>query len=298
VAAIGVAKLAESVADIGEEFDKLTRKQQAVLNISPAQQAPLIKQAIGLGGTTPFNDIQVLQAQTALITRGVPFSAAVPITDVAATYAQAQGIDLPTAAKLMESAYFASSASGATKKSPEEIKKDISRLVDVMVKTSQVSGLEADELAQFVKFGLPTAHAAGVGLPFFMSVGATMKRGGIPGEEAGVASRFFISSLLKPTSQALTALDALGIHYKDYATAGKAMRAEDLSAAIQRIMGKKLSPSGLGQVQALLSNPAIAGDQAKLTSGLMKILGPGLKPKDSREVAKVIENFWKHRCKM
>jgi hypothetical protein len=53
----GIAKLTEfahSIVNIGEEYDKLVRKQRAVLNISESQQEPLIKQAIRLGATTPF----------------------------------------------------------------------------------------------------------------------------------------------------------------------------------------------------------------------------------------------------
>jgi hypothetical protein len=87
-----------------------------------------------------------------------------------------------------------------------------------------------------------------------------MKRGGQSGPEAGVAMRQFVSALARPTQPALTALDAAGIHYKDYVSGGKYMSAVDLSAAFERRLGKKLRQEDLGEVQALLSEPDIADD--------------------------------------
>jgi hypothetical protein len=70
------------------------------------------------------------------------------------------------------------------------------------------------------------------------------------------------------------------------------MSAADLSEAFQRTLGKKLSPLGLHDVQAMLDRPELAGDQAKFTAAAMERLGKNLKPQDARQIAKVLGQFW------
>jgi hypothetical protein len=53
------------------EFDKERRFGRAVMGISDEQQAPLVAQAVHMGATTKYNDIQVLEAQRELAARGL-----------------------------------------------------------------------------------------------------------------------------------------------------------------------------------------------------------------------------------
>jgi TP901 family phage tail tape measure protein len=294
LATIGVeklAKLAESVIDVGAEFDKLSRRQQAVLNISPEQQKPLIAQAYALGGTTPFKLPQVSEAQTELGKLATPLEAIKPITEAAAAYGQAQGIDIAEAARLLHASMFAEGAF-KTKRSPEEIKKEALHTADVLTRASQISGMGAPEMEAFLKGH--AAEAAGVSLPFLLAQGATLHQAGIP--EPGQAALRFAAMLSKPTPDALAAMDAAGVHFKDYAKVG-AMRAGDLSSEFERINGRKLSASGLRNVQNVLSNKAIAGDEEKLSKALTGILQEapkkaGGKSPDAAAIAKVIKKFW------
>jgi len=91
-------------------------------------------------------------------------------------------------------------------------------------------------------------------------------------------------------------MDALGVHFKDYAHVGP-MQAGNLSSEFERISGRKLSATGLKNVQAVLSNKEIAGDESKLTAALTEILQeapkkPGGKSPDAAAIAKVIKKFW------
>jgi hypothetical protein len=277
-----LAKLAESVIDVGAEFDKLARRQQAVLNISEQEQKPLLKQATILGGTTPFKKLQVIEAQTELAKRGIPVQAIAPITAAAAQYAQAQGVGLPEATKLLATALFAEGKRDASAK-------EIARVADRLVKASQISGMTAEEMEAAQRGG--TAEAAGVSQPFLMAQVGAMHLANIP--DPGAAAVRFASMLSKPTPEALNTLEAMGIHFKDFAKAGTQMRAGDLSSEFERQMGgRKLSATGLAQVQAVLSNPAIAGGQEKLTKALNNILGAGLAKGDAKKVSKIIEKFW------
>jgi len=98
--------LAKSIINLGEEYDKLVRRQRAVLGINEGQQAPLIAQAKRIGATSPYNDIQVLQAQTALVQRGIPLENVEKITESSSVLAQALGIDLPDAAQKARKCFF------------------------------------------------------------------------------------------------------------------------------------------------------------------------------------------------
>jgi TP901 family phage tail tape measure protein len=290
LAVVGVeklAKLAESVIDVGVEFDKLTRRQQAVLNISGQQQKPLLEQATILGGTTPFKKLEVIEAQTELAKRGIPLDAIGQVTDAAAKYAQAQGVGLPEAAKLLEAAAFAEGKRGA---SPAEL----AHIADRLVKASQISGMGAGEMEEFIRGG--AAEAAGVGMPFLMAQGAAMHLAHIP--DPGAAAVRFASQLSKPTPAALDAFGAMGIRYQDFVKAGTGMQAGNLSSEFEsELGGRKLSGIGLAKVQAVLSNKAIAGDEQKLSKALLEILQAapkksGGKSPDAAAISKVIKKFW------
>jgi hypothetical protein len=162
-----------------------------------------------------------------------------------------------------------------------------------LMKTAKLGGFSSlADVAEAVKFPTGISSVASVSLATEGALLALLHRGGQSGPESGVAMRQFVAALAKPTQPALTALDAAGIHWKNYVTAGKHMSAADLNEAFERRLGKKLSPLGLKDVQAMLNNPELAGDQAKFTHAAMKRLGENLKPQDARQIAKVLEQFW------
>ena len=260
-----MAKLAESVVDIGVEFDLLARRQRAVLNISAEQQAPLIAQAVAIGATTPFKQPEVTAAQTAIAEQGIRDPTTIKaITSAAANYAQAQGIGLPEASKQLGQELFASGKMGA---GAEAVTKELEHTADMLAKASQVSGITASGMEEVLKGHI--AEAAGISLPFVLSQAAVLRKANVP--EPGMAVNRFATMLSKPTPDALAAMGALGIRFGDYAKSGP-MRAADLSAEFAPALGRHLSASGLKNVQAVLDNKAIAGDEQKLTAALTKIL--------------------------
>jgi hypothetical protein len=208
-----------------------------------------------------------------------------PLTDAAAKFGQANAVGLPEAAKLLASHIFAEGKRGAGPK-------ETSQISDFWTKASQITGMGAEELDAFVKGH--AAEAAGVSMPFLLAQGATLRQAGIA--EPGQAALRFAAMLSKPTPDALAALDASGVHFKDYAKVGP-MQAGNLSSEFERLGGRKFSATGLKNVQAVLSDKTIAGDEQKLTAALTKILEeapkkPGGKSPDAAAIAKVIKKFW------
>jgi hypothetical protein len=263
---------------------------KALTDQTEAQSLRMLHHAIEMGGTTRFGSKEVEQSYKELAGRIQSSEVIEGITDVAAQLAMALGSDLPEAVKVLENTLF---ATGVNVENATEGLKLAREYSAQLMKTAKLGGFSSlADVAEAVKFPTGIASVANVSLATEGALLALLHRGGQSGPESGVAMRQFVAALAKPTQPALTALDAAGIHYKNYVTAGKHMSAADLSEAFQRKLGKKLSPQGLQDIQAMLSNPEIAGDQAKFISTAMKRLGENLKPQDARQIAKVLGDFW------
>jgi hypothetical protein len=293
-----VSELARRTAETYKEYDDLVRYQRAILGIDKKTQQPLIDQAIHMGATTKFNDLQVLDAQLSLAQRGIKTDLIQPITKFAADFGQAMGIDLPTSAKVLESALF---STGQNMETAADALKNGQRVTDLMVKTAKIGGLSAEGIQMLFKFGGAAAHAAGLSIETMGAMGAMMSRGGITGDEAGVAIRSISGSLVSPTKKALMALSALGIDFNKYTTMPGGMSADNLGLATQREMGKGLSDSQKARIAEILENPDIAGNRDDFTREITPIIGESfdknkkgaLKAQDAHTIAKVVGDFWK-----
>jgi TP901 family phage tail tape measure protein len=281
-----------------KEFDDLVRYQRPIAGITPAQQKPMIDQAIHLGGSTMFNDIQVLEAQLSLIQRGVKAEFVIPITEAAAHFGQAMNVDLPQAAKTLESAIF---STGQHMEDAAEAVKNANRTTDVMVKTAKIGGLNNEDLQMLFKFGGASGHVAGLSLETIGALGAMMSRGGISGDQAGVAIRSISGSLVAPTAQAMTAMEALGLRYGDYTKMPGGMSADNLNNTLMRRLGGGLNASQKARMQELLGDPEKVADRAtfvqEATSIVGETFGKGkdgkLRAADSKAIAKTVGDFYK-----
>ena len=252
-------------------YDDLVRTQRVVMSIDKEQQAPLIKQAIEMGGPTKYNDLQVLEAQLGLAKRGVKAEMVPALTQRAADFGQAMNVDLPTAAKTLESALFSTAQS---MESAADALKSSQHVVDLMVKTAKISGMESEDLGAFYKFGGAPGHSAGLSLE---TMGAMMSRAGIRGDEAGVAVRSISGSLVSPTTKGMIALNAMGIDFSKYADMSKRMTPENLEIATKRELGVEFDAHAARAYQ---------GDYGEL--GDRRQSG-GLRQCDRRRVSRSIE---------
>jgi hypothetical protein len=250
----------------------------------------MLEHAKGLGKISRFGPKEVEQSYKELAGRISDSKVIEGITDIAAQLAMALGSDLPTAVKTLENVLF---ATGAKIDDANEGLATARKYSAQLMKMAKLGGFTSlEEVAEAVKFPTAIASVAGVSLPTEAAVMALMKRGGQSGPEAGVAMRAVVSALVRPTQLALTALDAAGIQFSKYVTAGKHMTAADLSSAFERRLGKKFPAGGLADVQTVLNTPELVADQAKFTSAVVGLLGKDLKPQNQRQIAKVVESFW------
>ncbi len=263
--------------------DDSRRAVKALTEQTEAQSVQMLHHAIDVGATTRFGAKEVEQSYKELAGRIHSSGVIEGITDIAAQLAMALGGDLPEAVKILENTLF---ATGVNVENATEGLKVARQYSAQLMKTAKLGGFSSlADVAEAVKFPTGISSVANVSLAMEGAFLAALKRGGQDPASSGNALKMFISSLAKPTQPSLTALDAAGIHWKNYVTAGKHMQAQDLGAAFERRLGRKIDTAGL---QSILDNPEITGDQAAFTTEAMKKLGKGLKPQDARQVTKVL----------
>ncbi len=284
-----VTDILRKTKEVYKEYDDLVRFSRAILDISPAQQKPLIDQAIRLGGRTKFNDLQVLEAQKELAARGISLDKIQPIIEQAADFGQAMGVDLPTSAKTLELALF---STGQNMEEAAEAIKNAKHTTDLMVKTAKIGGLDAEGMQMLYKYGGAAAHSAGLSLETIGALGAMMSRGGIRGDEAGVAIRSFAGSLVSPTMKGMIALNAMGIDFSKYADMSKTMNPENLELATKRELGLRFNPAMKEKIRGIMQNPETRDNQADFVSAIGDLF-PDMSATDAKQLSNITKRFWK-----
>lgn len=293
-----VADLAQRTVETYKQYDDLVRYKRAILGINAQQEKPLNDQAIHMGASTKFNDIQVHEAQLSLAQRGVKTELIEPIVKFAADFGQAMGVDLPTAAKALESALF---STGQNMETATEALKNAQHTTDIMVKTAKIGGLDAEGVQLAFKYGGAATHAAGLSIETMGALVAMMSRGGIRGDEGGVAARSFAGTLVSPTKQGLMTLNALGLDFNKYTTMPGGLSAENLGKATKRELGKDLPSAVMAHIQEVMEDKELVANREDFTKEITPIIGElfekkkdgTLKAQDAHAIARVVGNFWK-----
>ena len=280
------------------EFDMEIRRQTAMAGLTPAERQSRIDQAVRLGGSSTFNDIQVLHAQRTLAGRGVRKDLVEPFVEEIKDYAQAMNVDLPSAAKTLEGIVF------STNQHIEDAataKKVMRRNVDLAVKTAKVGGLEDHDIQAAFKMGGATSTGAGFSIETMDTIFALLRKSGYSGEEAGTAARGISSKFIAPSKQGLTALDAMGVKYQNFVRMPDALNADRLGSSVKRSFGKDMSPRQMQQLQVLMNDPDALLDRDKFTASATGIIGRSfdknkkgeLKAADAHAIAKTVGDFYK-----
>ncbi|HWW46534.1 MAG TPA: phage tail tape measure protein [Xanthobacteraceae bacterium] len=289
-------RAAASVLHAYREFDDLVRYQRAVLGVSAEAQKPLVDQAIHLGATTKFNDLQVLHAQLDLIQRGIKQDVVIPITEAAANFAMALGTDLPTAAKTLEGILF--STGKHMHDGPAAIAA-ANKAASFATKLAKIGGLDEEDVRQFFKYGGPSASVAGLSDETMGAVAAILRRSNIRGDEAGVAMRAFSSRLVSPTAKGMDALGTMGIDYNKFSKMPGGLSVENLETKFKRDFGKSLTAAQRSRLGKILENEEVVSDRGEFVAQVTEVLSGSfqknkkgkLAAKDAAALAKKIGDF-------
>jgi hypothetical protein len=287
--ALKVKDFAGDVIHTFREFDDARRYQKAILGISDEQQKPIVNQAIHLGGATRYNDIQVLEAQLSLAQRGIKQDMIIPMVNFAAQFGQAMNVDLPTAATALEKTIF---STAQNMNDTATAMKTAQHVTDIMVKTAKIGGLDANAIQMYWKFGGASGHVAGLSLETMGAMAAMMSRGGVSGEEGGVALRSIAGSLVSPTTKGMLALNAMGIDFSKFATISKTMTPENLEIAAKRELAIKFSDKQRENIGGIMHNPEIMNGQADFVKAIVDEF-PDMSKLEAKQMAQIVKGFWK-----
>ncbi len=285
---------ARAVAHTYREFDKERRFAKAVMGISDEEQAPLVKQAIHMGATTKFNDIQVLEAQRELAARGVKRDQIMGMMGPAASLGSALDLKLPDAVKQMEGAIFGFKKSMGTL---EEAQKSAQQTADYQVKAAKISGMTPEDIQQLYKFGATPARMGKISEASLLGFGGILKKANIGGDEAGVAFRALMSTAQAPTAGAKTALLANGLNYKNYQRVPDRLAVDPFAEDVAARYGVKLNGETRAGLGKLFADKATISDPAKFNPAVTALLRGQLQGSDAKSLKSIAGAAGRYRDK-
>ena len=283
-AAHETAHFAHRSLETYREFDKERRFGKAVMGISDADQADLVKQAIHMGATTKFNDIQVLESQRELAARGLNKEQILGMMGPAADLGQALDVSLPDAVKQLEGAIF------GFKKNIEttgDATRSAQQTADLQVRAAKLSGMTPEDIRQLYKYGATPAQMSGVSEQFLLAFGGMSKKANMGGDEAGVAFRALMSAAQSPTRGAREALLANGLDYKNYQSKINSIPLDPFVRNVAAQYGVHLNDKAKGALSKVFSNPDMLNDPSKFTPGVTEALDGALGKKDAKSLKSI-----------
>lgn len=267
------------------EFDKERRFGGAVMGLSADEMEPLIKQAIHLGGSTKYNDIQVLEAQRELAARGLNKDQILGAIPAAARFGMAMDLSLPEAVRQLEGSLFGFARDMSTTAKTADA---VARTADMQVKAAKISGMKPEDLTALYKFGATPSRLAGLDESLLLAFGGVLKKSNIGGDEAGVAFRQMMARMIAPTRDAKEALLASGLNFKDYQKTPEAgMNTQAFAQMVAARYGVGLQDAALKGLDKIFHDEELLADPAKFTPAVTALLKGVLKGNDAKSLKSI-----------
>ncbi|MCM2435366.1 phage tail tape measure protein [Agrobacterium rosae] len=286
-------------------FDREAAFQSALGGFNPDERKTLNRQAEKIGGDTRFSNVDVVQAQTTVLQRGIRDTKTImSLTDKITDYALAMGVTLEEGAEAV-------TGSALSKRIDIKDTKAVSNFVDFMVWMAKNGGMSNEDVSQFVKYG--GAPTTGAKLPdeYMAAMGMILRRSGVRGDEAGVFARSAASKLVAPTKKGRDSLAAMGIDYNKF-TSIDTMNADGLGILMKNNFGQRLTPEMRKEVADLIDNgefvnpdtgesQSVISDSGEFVTQMGDILAPlfadskgKVSVQDSKALAKELAAYQKY----
>lgn len=262
-----------------QEFDNERRFGKVVMGLSDEEQKPLVDQAVHMGGTTRYNDIQVLEAQRELAARGLKKDQVMGLMEPAAALGSSLDLRLPDAVKQMEGAIFGFKKDISTL---DAAKASAKRTADVQVKAAKISGMTPEDISQAYKYGATPARMAGLSEETLLAFAGISKKANMGGDEAGVAFRALVANALSPTRGAKEAMLANGLDYKNYQKMPDKIDTTAFTKAVAATYGVQLDKATQGALNKIFTDKKMIADPSKFTPAVMNLLSENLDGDDAK----------------
>lgn len=286
------------------DFNQAAAYQAALGDFDQQERGTLNRQAEKIGGDTRFSNVDVVNAQTTILQRGIRDTKTImSLTDKVTDYALAMGVTLQEGAEAV-------TGSALSKRIDLNDTKAIGNFVDFLVWMAKNGGMSNEDVSQFVKYG--GAPTTGAKLPdeYMAAMGMILRRSGVRGDEAGVFARSAVSKLVAPTQKGRDALMSMGIDYNKY-TAIDAMNPDGVAITLKNNFGVQMTKEMQAAVKDLMENgeftnadgetQSVISDSGEFVARMSEILTPlfagkngKVAAKDAQALSKMLSNYQKY----
>lgn len=222
----------------------------------------LEKKAREVASTSEFMATDTAGALDKMAMAGLTSGLSMDLLAGTTNLATAAGTDLTTAVDI------ATDTMGAFKLMTDDnaqAQKNLTRISDVMAKTTTTANTSLEQMFEAVQKGAPAFTDAGQEMETFAAFVGIMANSGIKGGESGTSLRNVMLRLAKPTGEAAKVLKKLGVQTKD--SNGDFRDAIDIVADFEKGL------EGMGTQQRTAALATVFG--AKTITGISILLGEG-----------------------
>ena len=275
-----------SVLERYQHFDSERRYARVVMGLTDQQQEPLVKQALQGGATSRFNDVQWVEAQREFAARGYGVDQVMAFTPIAAQIGTAFEKSLPEAVKMIEGAML---GFGADTSTFAKAVAAAQRTADLEVKTSKISGMNAEDIQQLYKYASAPARMAHLSEESMLAFGAISKKVNMAGDESGVAFRALAKNLLTPTAGAQLSMQAAGVDFSKFQRAPDHLDVGGFVDTIAKEFGIKLDAKATAALDKVFHDKDLMGHAAKFMPAVQDVLGDVLGGDDAKSKNKIAQ---------
>lgn len=270
-------------------------------SFSEQDRGKMNAQAEQIGKDTRFTNADVITAQTNLLQGGIRSATDIvntlkPVTD----YALTMGITLEEAAETIR-------GTSQIRQIDLSNAEAISTFVDSLVWMAKNSGMNDDDVRQYIRYGGAPMKGVGISDDVASAIGMVLRRAGYRGDEAGVFTRTASAKLGAPTAKGRLALQSMGINYDDYVTWPKAFSVGGIGDAVEENLGMKIPQQMRDKISEYLDNEtfmdesgeemSVKADRGTFVSGIKDIIAPlwgeKMSVKDGQAIAGLLGRFHK-----
>jgi len=214
------------------------------------------------GAQTEYSATQAADALNFMAMAGFNVDQAVAALPGVVDLATASQTDLATATDIATDTL---GAFGLQVKDSTQLAVNLSRVNDVLAKTTTTSNTNMSQLFETLKKGGPIATASGASLETAAAMAGIMANAGIKGEIAGTALSNAFLNLSKPSTQATAILRRLGVTVVD--STGKLRDMPDIIDDLNRGMGKLTQSQRQAATEIVFGREGLAGTMSVINAG-------------------------------
>lgn len=266
--ALGIAKMAKDVVEVGKSFEAGMSEVQAISGASGKDLKALTDKAKEMGATTKFSATQSAEAMKYMAMAGWKTKDMVSGLGGVMNLAAASGEDLGTVSDIVTDALTAFGLKA----------QDSGHFADVLAKASSNSNTNVSMMGETFKYVAPLAGAMKYSVEDTATAIGLLANAGIKGSQAGTSLRSMMTRMVKPSKETAKAMKELGLEVVNSDGSMKPLR--------QTMTELRQKFSGLSESQKSSKAASIAGQEAM--SGLLAIVNAS--DEDFDKLTKAIDN--------